>query len=258
MFKRLIEQFSENLQGIRDFVSLVGPFVHTEVQKALAPAPEHKTELNALFKSLREKLSRDGKKEMRLHSNELGEITVSLTEDAQGNEQVSFSFPPAVGSALDRSLQRQKRMSGHTLHLYQSSLLSLTCSVEWFLFQVLQAYWTKYPEAIGEKEKHFSLEDLTLIGTIEDARSLLIASRVENIMRDGFEQWLRVLKERVKLSMGYLDELRDRVIEVFQRRNIVVHNGGMINAIYLSKVTPELRQGLSNGQHIPVTEKVLV
>jgi len=57
--------------------------------------------------------------------------------------------------------------------------------------------------------------------------------------------------------MGYMDPVKDRLIEVYQRRNLLIHNGGRVNSIYLAKVTPELRENISRDQLLGVKPKYL-
>ena len=80
-------------------------------------------------------------------------------------------------------------------------------------------------------EPFFSLEDLTALQTINDARSALIDTRVEALMRQSFEDWVKFFADKPKLSMGYLEPYRAQVIEIFKRRNLVVHNGARVTQI---------------------------
>jgi hypothetical protein len=60
----------------------------------------------------------------------------------------------------------------------------------------LVKYFDKYTGALGANEKNFSLEDLKAFQSLEDAKAHLVASKVEAIMRQSFEEWTVVLKGR--------------------------------------------------------------
>lgn len=66
-----------------------------------------------------------------------------------------------------------------------------------------------------------------------------------------------LLKDEVKLKMPYLRPFYDELLEVYQRRNLVVHNGGIINSIYLSKVTDDLRKKYKIGDRLTITAEYL-
>ena len=81
--------------------------------------------------------------------------------------------------------------------------------------------------------------------------------RIEDIMRGSLEDWINLLKQRAGLKMNYLEEHLDDLVEAYQRRNLIVHNGGHVNSIYLSKVAPQCRKDISTGSKINITSEYL-
>ena len=69
----------------------------------------------------------------------------------------------------------------------------------------------------------------------------MIEQRVEDVLRGSFEEWISFLKNQFKLEMGYIEKWQHKLVEIIQRRNLLVHNGGNINSIYRRKVAPELQ-----------------
>jgi len=53
--------------------------------------------------------------------------------------------------------------------------------------------------------------------------------------------------------MTYLEPHKKALVESFQRRNLLVHNNGTVNAIYLSKVDKSLTSGVELGALLDVT-----
>lgn len=145
----------------------------------------------------------------------------------------------------------------HRVLLYQSALISLISSVEWFISQTLREYFEEYPEAAGIKDKQLTLEELKSFDSINDARKYLIDIRIDEIMRGSFEDWLKFFSEKVKLSLGYLKPSKDLLGEIFQRRNVVVHNNGIANSIYFYKVPSDLRENVSLGKQLLVSREYL-
>jgi hypothetical protein len=132
--------------------------------------------------------------------------------------------------------------------LHESVLMTLTSRSEWFIAQLLHLYLQRYPGAAGISEPFFSVDDLESLQTIDDARAVLLTHKVESIMRDPLEDWLRFLREKPKLSMSYLAEQKPKIEEVFLRRNLVVHNGGRVSRKYLQRVDEALRKGMNLGE----------
>ena len=55
-------------------------------------------------------------------------------------------------------------------------------------------------------------------------------------MRGSVDDWLKWFSVNLKISAGEIAEDWDVLTEIFQRRHLLVHNGGVVNHIYRSKV----------------------
>jgi hypothetical protein len=152
-----------------------------------------------------------------------------------------------------------QRRHRNTILVYNNSLIALVSAAEWFLAQLLHQFYKMHPEALsGGRDKVFSLEDLRNFDTLEDARMSLIESKIENILRDSISVWFKCLKEKpFELSLGYLPPYEAELIEITQRRNLLVHNGGIVNSIYMSKVPKEARGDINLGDSIKVSKEYI-
>jgi hypothetical protein len=130
-------------------------------------------------------------------------------------------------------------------------------NVEWFFSQVLHYYYDEHPESAGVQKRTLSLKDLKTFGTVEDAEKYLIDVKIDEVLRGNFESWTTLLKEELGLRLGYLKDVMDELIEIYQRRNLFVHNGGVVNSIYTSKVKENLRKGNEIGKKLTVDKKYL-
>jgi hypothetical protein len=125
------------------------------------------------------------------------------------------------------------------------------------LAQLIHNYYKQYPEKIGSKEKQFSLEELSNFDSIEDAKNYLIDSSVESVLRGSFEDWIKFLKTDLDLSMGYIKDHKKSLIEAFQRRNLLVHNGGVVNRIYRSNYPKDLGSCPKLGDRLHISPEYL-
>ncbi len=141
--------------------------------------------------------------------------------------------------------------------LHESSLMALTSRSEWFIAQLLHLYFRAYPGAAGMSDPFFSLAELTSLQSIDDAKDVLIEHKVETLMRESLEDWLKFFKEKPKLGMGYLSNEIGRMSEVFKRRNLVVHNGGRAGRRYFKEVDESLRPGVQLGEVVDVSAAYL-
>jgi hypothetical protein len=256
MFQEPIEELSANLESQRDFVALLEAFLTERTQDTYRTYHKHMGPLVSLVKKSgivnlsEEELLQIGDEEVD-HSG----ITISTVEkNGELNYKIEFGehqYQTAI------ALLEIKRAQNRIPLLYKSSLMNLTSNVELFFSQLLHIYFHKHPETIIVKDKIFSFSDLTEFKTIDDARQHYISSRIEELFYKSFTDWIALLKEKPKLSMSYVDNDLAHLQETFLRRNLFVHNGGIVNSVYLSKCSTELASGISIGDRIEINKDYL-
>lgn len=246
--------FSENLLALRDFVKLVGSLLN---ERQAAFMKDRRKDffpiLAALPEEKRREMPADDFEKLR---QEFGaEVTVEMSQEGE-RYHLKIS-DVAAGKRLIEAIKGVQTDTKHRALLYRSALISLVSAAEWFLSQVIREYFNKYPDAIGKKEKSLSLDDLRSFGSIADAEKYLVDVRVDDIMRGNFEDWMAFMRTSLKLSAAYLDPNRNAISEIFQRRHVMVHNGGLADSVYMQKVPRELREGMGVGKAIEVPPEYL-
>lgn len=253
-----IRQFSENLLALREFVDLIGPVLTQRSQEQVRENAKGLIPLIIAAQKLGvgEPLTVD--REQKLREQFGSEIRLSPAPPKEnGSEGLAIHVAGSGHDEFEAALRVLRRQNYHEELLYGNALVSLVSAAESFLARLLHLYFYRQPGTLGLKEKVFSLEDLQRFGSVEDAKSHLIDSRVEDVLRASLEDWITFFKTRVGLSMGYFEPHKDRLVEVAQRRNILVHNGGILNSIYMSRVSPELASRHKVGGRIYVSRNYL-
>jgi Asp-tRNA(Asn)/Glu-tRNA(Gln) amidotransferase C subunit len=267
MFKIYIDNYHESIEGLKDFVELIDPFLFEHSKKV---AEQHEDKLMPLHIARLRFLEQDEEKkeEYTKQLNEIfeGEIEVDTlksedddsTETGVKNKRKGFSFKfKGDTSQIDEAFQKLSKTANQKELLFKNSLISLLSSVEWFYSQILHFHYDKFPDSAGIKKKTLTLEELKLFNNFKDAENYLIDEKIESILRASFKEWLDVLRSELSLKMTYLTDFEDELIEIYQRRNILVHNGGTVNSIYLSKVKEKYKKGIQIGDKMSVSEEYL-
>lgn len=269
MIDKHIIDFNESLIGLRDFVELIDPFLTEKIE-------EHDQHVRPLVLSaiLNDVLGskedwEEGEKEkfVELQSKIEEEIDERYEEkpevifeknEAKDKEAKSFSIKiKSKDDTLNKHIKNVEKTSKHIDLLYTNSLISTLSTVEWFFSQILHFYYDNHPESAGIQKKSLTLADLKTFGSIADAEKYLIDVKIEEILRGSFESWVLLLKTELSLGLGYLDSIIDELVETYQRRNLFVHNGGVVNSIYISKVKEPFRKGISSGDKLIVDKSYL-
>ena len=257
MFAKHIRTFADTLDGLRAFVDLVQPFLDKKSREA---SKKHAPNLVPLLLGMA-KTNPDILKSLKLDETQLresfdGNIKV---EQGKGGDQPSFTIQVSgpQSSDFDQAMAEVGQAKERVSLLYQNSLISLISAVECFLSQIIHTYYDAVPDAMSDKDKVFSFDDLSNFDSVEDARLYLIEKKVTDLMRGSFTDWISFFRSQAGLSMSYLDPFMDTLVETCERRNLLVHNAGIVNSIYLSKVSAELRKGKRKGNKLHLTRKYL-
>lgn len=126
----------------------------------------------------------------------------------------------------------------NTLWLNASTLVVLVGAFEELVADLLHVYFSRYPQALRIEDDVLSWQELVRMSSIQEAIDHVVSKRVDMIMRGGIEQWLQVFA-RHNIDLRVISPDWDSFFEVFQRRHVIVHNGGRANTHYLSKVSQE-------------------
>jgi hypothetical protein len=276
--KAVIEDFTATMDSLRDFVSNVGPVLLRRQEDAFETAaptvavsmmahffadpdfdlPFVPDETRRSLAATREMLTGapDAPPEKVARTRELLQKLIPIKVEG-GKIELDVDHPSAMNILTHtRTLKRTVR---EVRLLYESSIMALTSSSEWFVAQLIAFFFRKYPGAADSAEPFFNLSSLESLQTIEDAREVIIEHRVETLMRKSFDDWLQFFRDKPKLSLGYLndEDAIPRIDEVFKRRNLIVHNGGRVSRVYLKEVEESLRKGLKLGEIIDLTPDYL-
>jgi hypothetical protein len=90
-----------------------------------------------------------------------------------------------------------------------------------------------------------SLAELESVGDVSVAREMIIVRKVDDLLRKSLDDW-NAWFERIGVKCKDLVEDWTSLTEIFARRNVMVHAGGVVNQRYLRAVgtagmkTPEL------------------
>ena len=269
MLNKHIVDFNESLIGLRDFVELIDPFLNEKVEEhdkhvrplvASAMLKELLLEKTDWEDGEREKfIEMQDKIQSKIDSKYSGDTEVVFEKEETENSEIK-SFSIKIKSNNDNivnHISNVKKANKHINLLYTNSLISLLSNVEWFFSQVLHYYYDEHPESAGVQKRTLTLKDLKTFGTVDDAEKYLIEVKIDEVLRGNFESWTSLLKEEIGLGLGYLKDVMDELIEIYQRRNLFVHNGGVVNSIYISKVKESLRKEIKIGEKLVVDKQYL-
>ena len=143
---------------------------------------------------------------------------------------------PNVAKHIEKQIKQQRLKNASSSLLYESVLISSVIYFENLISSCLKYYINEHPEIISIDNKNISFKELKAYENIDDARKHIIEKEVQLIMYNSFEGWMDYIEKTISLKLDFWKNDKDEITEIFQTRNLFVHNGGVVNDIYLQKV----------------------
>jgi hypothetical protein len=167
---------------------------------------------------------------------------------------------------VQRLIQIAKFLKGAKKHtpkqsrlLRQGALISLISYFESLEADLLNFYYLAYPAALPSEGKLLSLADLREIGSIDEAEKTLIMKEIDAFLHDSTEGQIDYFIKRFKVDLKCVTPYLNLLLEIILRRNLVVHNNGVVNKIYLKKVGKDFikQNDIKEGDKLEIDEEYL-
>jgi len=243
-FELAILRFSASLSDLREFSELVESLIKKHKLKELEIALARYEGLGEALCHFDTELKSDisSIQSACVDGSALFDASLKfeVSDNGKGKKVLKAAGKREELKAFDKSIATILKTENSVQHLQRSSLISLVSLVESFLSQLLHMFFQKHPSALNAKEKQFTYEELTNFSSLDDARSYLVSWKIENLLRGSYEDWIEYFRTQVKLELIITTRHHDRLVEIFQRRNLFVHNDGVVNKIYLAKVAKSI------------------
>jgi hypothetical protein len=146
------------------------------------------------------------------------------------------AVPEGTGSAVIKGLVTTRRPRTRTDLLLSSLLIAAVSDFEVLFSAIATFYYGMRPESLRALDSKVSWREIETYASLDDLRTHFIEERVDSLMRDGYDGWVKWLEAQLKIKAEDTALNPHGMYEAFQRRHILVHNGGRVSPQYLAKV----------------------
>ncbi len=260
-FKLLLEEAIDKIQNLREYY-----------EHQLISVYDHLDEKLEIYKYgvLLEKyfFSKSTNLDMELSEEELEEINqiVETCEVEERNDGVVVRYKL---KELDErykkyELNPQKavaeyiKLSEQPSILSESTLMMLLVRYEEAIAGIFKYILMEYPDAYL-KEKSITYSELMVLNTeIKEVKRCFIEKEVEDFMRLPISDWYNVFEQKHKVKFKFENSEFERFKEIYYRRNLVVHNQGRVNDIYIKNVDKCAIDTVERGAVLEVNRKYML
>jgi hypothetical protein len=131
-----------------------------------------------------------------------------------------------------------------TTYVHGLGFVQLTTVFEAFVFDFLRLLLTNDSRHLAQK-KQIEVGVVLAAADKESILWLIVDRELNELKYDRPKAWFDYMNKVVKLGCPTEDQI-DRVAEMNAARDLIIHNSGIVNAIYLDKAGSKARYALGN------------
>lgn len=114
---------------------------------------------------------------------------------------------------------------------YITSLISL---YDAYIGKLIKVMLYNKPEMLNASDKTFSYSTLSIFENLEQVREHILEKEVETVLRKSHAEHFDWLEKKLSISLKNGLEIWPTFIELTERRNLFVHNDGIVTSQYLN------------------------
>jgi hypothetical protein len=148
---------------------------------------------------------------------------------------------PATGTRKSQDKLVTRSHEYVTVQLVEATFQQFITIFEAFFFDLLRHWLTAFPQSLGKRTLDFKT---ILDAPDKEALTFQIVGReLNDVLYGRPSDWFEYLDGKVRLGCPTTEEIA-RLSEAKATRDILVHNRGVVNSLYLSKAGPLARYPL--------------
>jgi len=175
----------------------------------------------------------------------LSQICVKSVEEFEefvvSNDMKSEGEDGSIYYRVDATLDHEFRKKRRAYRQYTNAIdqtpralfVAMFSAFDAYLGHLLRALYYKQPKLIDSSGRSITFSELVSFESIEDARSLVIDSEVEAVLRSSHVEQFKMLEKRFDIELRKGLDIWLVFVEAGQRRNLFVHNDGVVSSQYL-------------------------
>ena len=175
----------------------------------------------------------------------------TLSKKDNINKEISITKIRNLMTAI-KQLSRANQM------FRTNSNVLLVSRYDEFISNVLKIYYKAFPNKLKNPDKTISYDEIVELNSVESIKDAFIDKEIDRLLRGSHVDQIDFIDNNLKLGIKeHCTKIKD-FIEITERRNIIVHNGGRVNKQYLhvcKKNDIKINAKIKDGSILSVTDE---
>jgi hypothetical protein len=152
-------------------------------------------------------------------------------------EDSAFEYLRLIGTALTT---KPKPRTGRLLASLHTSFIA---DFEVLIGNMLRIMITEHPAVINDSEKKFIWADLVKFDSLDDFKQFQIEKTIDVVLYGSYDDWLDFIEKKLHIAVPSAARSSE-MVEIFQRRNMIMHNGGVASKQYVNAVNTARKESI--------------
>ena len=169
-------------------------------------------------------------------SDESKNLREKYKEYMKEGEQNNYVFDSSSARAIAdmMAFRRSVEVLGAVKYadvIAQSLFTQVFCEFDAYMGAMLKALYSSKPELFSTLDRKLSISELKAYGSLEAATDAMLEAEIDAFRRSSYVEQFTSLETRFDLPLKKFPEWGE-FVELGQRRNLLIHNGGVVNEQY--------------------------
>lgn len=180
-------------------------------------------------------------------------------EEKEDGYVVYYKLNPAIDFSeyeMDPQIAKTKfiKLIQQPSILNESMIMMLLVKYEEAIAGVYRFLLEVYPQAYLSSKSITYAELVSMESNIEEIKEKFIDKEIDEFMRLPISDWYKSFETKQKAKFEFKDDDFEKFKEVYYRRNLIVHNQGIVNEIYKNNISS---CNVEIGERLEVDESYL-
>ena len=249
MYSSLLGSFLSNINALRYYISSVDQTIKNSINNIRHKGTVSKNEMIALLMkacvnernegadSFAEKMSEGFPDDMSDDEKEKYRIFFSnierLVKELNFEDENAYAYSKLT-KELKGEYQKLDSIANQKRILYNGSFMLLITYYEHLIASLFKKDFSDHPERIHLDSKSVTYKIMMECNDLEAIKERLVENEVMEMMYKSHDEWMKFFTDKVKIDIPVIKINGNELKEIIARRNLLVHNNGCVNSIYLS------------------------
>ena len=119
-------------------------------------------------------------------------------------------------------------------YVLNNCIVNMVMEFEGLISSLFEEYYSTCDQKQFDN-KSLTIDELRQFDSMQDAINHIINQEIISILYGSSDKWINNIRDKLKLDVDYYRRNQIDIREIFQRRNIIIHNKSIVNSTYISK-----------------------